>query len=186
MAAVLSAGPAGWGPAGFYYNQFGHSGAEQAFAIDFTRYRQFAPLVGATGGTPVLCVSAGVVSMIRRDLASGDPTLDNRVEVNHVVSSSDWSRETLSLAAPTRLRVKNLHLAGPNRIPVSVGMSVPRGTTLGFMDDTGFSAFDHLHFSVHDRDLGFQSVRINPLDGQRLDDGDNYRVVGSTNIPGRG
>ncbi|WP_426565084.1 hypothetical protein ACPPVT_02320 [Angustibacter sp. McL0619] len=180
LALGLSNGPAGWGPAGFYYNQFGHTGSEQAFAIDFTRYQQHVPLVNAAGGTPVLCVSAGVVQDLEANRPNGDPLIENRIATNHVVTSSDWTPAALT-GGDTRLRAKYLHLAGPHLIPWSLGMFVPRGIRLGLMDDTGLSAFDHLHFSVHDQNLGFQSVRINPLDGQRLDDGDNYSVVHSTN-----
>lgn len=182
-AGVMSANDCGWGPAGFYYNQFGHNGSEQAFAVDFTRYRRGIPLVDATNHVQVLSCLYGVVSMVRAQFADGDPTLDNRVEVNYVVSGSEWNSSTIGLTAPTRLRGKFLHLSGPSRIPVSVGMFARRGAPLGLMDDTGLSAFPHLHFSIHDRDMGFASVRPTPIDGQTLNDGENYKCIRSTNVP---
>jgi hypothetical protein len=59
---------------------------------------------------------------------------------------------------------------------------------LGPINDTGLSAFDHLHFSLHDRDLvaggvPYQSVRPTPMDGQPLGDGNHGSCICSTNVP---
>ena len=76
-----------------------------------------------------------------------------------------------------------LHMAGPNLIPVSVGMFVRQGARLGPMDDTGSSAYDHLHFSIHDDAMGGASVRPNPMDGQPLTNTDDGRCILSSNVP---
>ena len=87
-----------------------------------------------------------------------------------------------------RFRSRYLHLAGPFMIPVSAMMPVISGQRLGLMDDTGNSILDHLHFSIHDRNLTRpnvsygSSVRPSPLSGVRLGDGDSGTCVRSSNI----
>ncbi len=68
-------------------------------------------------------------------------------------------------------------------------MPIVAGTRLGRMDDTGNSILDHLHFSIHDRNIAAMSgapygasVRPTPMSGTRLEDGDSGTCVRSTNI----
>ncbi len=62
-------------------------------------------------------------------------------------------------------------------------MFIRQRTRLGPIDDTGNSAFDHLHFSIHDSRRGGMSVQPTPMDGQTLNDGDAERCLSSTNVP---
>lgn len=170
----------GWGPRGFYYNSGPTHDEEDAFSIDFTRYRRYVPYDNESGGTPVLAVRDGVVSRVNAGVSSGDSSMANRVEIEHTDpgNASDQNRFTS----------KYLHLEGPFRIPVSVGMSVRVGTRLGLMDDTGNSVLDHLHFSIHDRQLLYsgapegRSVRPTPMSGHTLGDSDSNKCVRSNNI----
>jgi len=41
-------------------------------------------------------------------------------------------------------------------------MFVKQGARLGRLDDTGLSVADHLHFSLHDRDLPVASDSVRP------------------------
>ena len=185
FGAIVAAGFAaanccGWGPRGFYYNSGPTHSDEDAFAIDFTRYRRFVPYDNESGGTSVLAVREGIVSKVWAGRASGDSSLDNRVEVEHFDPDN-----------PTDLKKftsKYLHLEGPFRVPVSEWMPIRLGTRLGFMDDTGNSVLDHLHFSIHDRQLPHpsapegRSVRPTPMSGVTLGDSDSNKCVESTNI----
>lgn len=170
----------GWGPRGFYYNSGPTHSDEDAFAIDFTRYRRFVPYDNESGGTSVLAVREGIVSEVRAGRPSGDPSTDNRVEVEHFDPDNPTDLD--------RFTSKYLHLEGPFRIPVSEMMPIRLGTRLGFMDDTGNSVLDHLHFSIHDRQLTFpgapegRSVRPSPMSGVTLGDSDSNKCVESTNI----
>ncbi len=138
------------------------------------------PYDNESGGTPVLAVHEGIVSFVRAGKASGDSSTDNRVEIEHAdpANATDLSRFTS----------KYLHLEGPFRVPVSQGMPVRVGTRLGFMDDTGNSILDHLHFSIHDRQLPYpgapegKSVRPSPMSGQTLGDSDSNKCIESNNI----
>ncbi len=175
-----SANCCGWGARGYYYNIGPTHDEEDAFAIDFTRYRRFVPYDNESGGTPVLAVHEGIVSFVRAGKASGDSSTDNRVEIEHAdpANATDLSRFTS----------KYLHLEGPFRVPVSQGMPVRVGTRLGFMDDTGNSILDHLHFSIHDRQLPYpgapegKSVRPSPMSGQTLGDSDSNKCIESNNV----
>lgn len=168
------------GPRGFYYNIGPTHDEEDAFAIDFTRYRRFVPYDNESCGTPVLAVREGIVSRLRAGRSSGDSSMDNRVEIEHA-----------DPGAPTdlqRFTSKYLHLEGPFRIPVSEGMPIRLGTHLGYMDDTGNSVLDHLHFSIHDRQLTFagapegRSVRPSPMSGVTLGDSGSNTCVDSDNV----
>lgn len=180
VAEGLSTGCCGWGPRGYYYNTGPTHDEEDAFAIDFTRYRRFVPYDNESGGTPVLAAHDGVVSKVRAGVASGDSSMDNRVEVHHADPANPGDT--------TRFTSKYLHLEGPWRIPVSEGMSIRTGTRLGLMDDTGNSVLDHLHFSIHDRQLTYpgapegRSVRPTPISGVTLGDSDSNKCVRSNNI----
>lgn len=174
--------PCGFGPSGLYYNQLPTHVGQDAFAIDFTRYVQGVPYQPASDGTPVLNVAYGIVMLTRGTIAHGDHSLDNRVEVGHF--AGNWLERLIeAINKNPRYTSKYLHLSGPNQIPVSVGMFLKQGSRLGLMDDTGNSAWSHLHFSIHDNQLGGKSVRPNPMDGHRLDDADDSTWITSTNVP---
>jgi Peptidase family M23/Abnormal spindle-like microcephaly-assoc'd, ASPM-SPD-2-Hydin len=180
LAFAFSDNACGFGPRGFYYNEGPtHEGAE-AFAIDFTRYRQDVPYDNESGGTPVLAVRGGVVVDLNAAQTSGDPNIANFVTIAHEDPNNPGNI--------TRFHSQYLHFAGPFMIPVFKGMSVITGQRLGLMDDTGNSALDHLHFTIHDTNIPFPnaplggSVRPNPIDGVRLGDGDSGTCVMSTNV----
>ena len=177
---LASANCCGWGPRGYYYNTGPTHDEEDAFAIDFTRYRRFVPYDNESGGTPVLAVHEGIASFVRAGISSGNSSTDNRVEIQHADPDN-----TSDL---TRFTSKYLHLEGPFRVPVSTGMSIRLGTRLGFMDDTGNSVLDHLHFSIHDRQLTYpgapegRSVRPSPMSGHTLGDSNSNKCIKSNNI----
>ena len=185
FSAIVAAGFAaanccGWGPRGFYYNALTSHTDVDAFAIDFTRYRRFVPYDFESGGTSVLAAREGIVSKVWAGKPSGTKSMDNRVEVEHSDPNNPTDAE--------RFTSKYLHLEGPFRVPVSQMMPIRLGTRLGFMDDTGNSVFDHLHFSIHDRQLTHpnapegRSVRPTPMSGVTLGDSDSNKCVESTNI----
>ena len=67
---------------------------------------------------------------------------------------------------------------------VSTGMAAYVGRRLGYMDDTGTSVIDHLHFSIHDSSAGpgiGPSVRPSPMDGYVLGDDNSGTCMRSTN-----
>lgn len=177
LAELFSTSDCGFGPRGFYYNQGSTHDAEDAFAIDFTRYRQFLPYDNESGGTPVLAARSGIVVQVHAGKPSGDSSESNTVVIDHADPANTGDEH--------RFRSRYLHLEGPNRIPVSEMMPIEAGTRLGYMDDTGNSVLDHLHFSIHDRELlhdgnPYASVRPTPMSGVRLEDGDSGRCVCST------
>jgi murein DD-endopeptidase MepM/ murein hydrolase activator NlpD len=180
IALNFSRNRCGFGPRGFYYNQWPTHEGNDAFAIDFTRYRRYVPYDNESGGTPVLAVRSGIVVDWRAGIPSGDPSFPNFVDIVHP-DPADPSK-------PTRFHTRYLHLDGPYKINVSPMMPVVVGTRLGLMDDTGTSVLNHLHFSIHDRDIPRPgaaygaSVRPTPLSGVRLEDGDDGVCVRSNNI----
>jgi hypothetical protein len=179
LALQYSRSDCGFGPRGYYYNTSPtHEGAD-AFAIDFTRYRQYVPYYPQSGGTPVLAARAGIVRTAVAGTPSGNSTASNTVEIEHA--------DPGNLTDTKRFTSRYLHLEGPWKIKVSQGMAVPAGKLLGYMDDTGNSVLDHLHFSIHDRTILYPgrpsgaSVRPTPMNGVRLDDQDSGACVCSTN-----
>ncbi|HEX2473940.1 MAG TPA: peptidoglycan DD-metalloendopeptidase family protein, partial [Lacipirellulaceae bacterium] len=180
LALYFARSPCGFGPRGFYYNQGSTHDEEDAFAIDFTRYRQYVPYDNESGGTPVLAARSGIVQSVRAGTPSGDSNASNTVEIIHADPSN--------LSDTSRFRSRYLHLEGPFKIPVSTMMPIFVGNRLGRMDDTGNSVLDHLHFSIHDRQISHPnvsyggSVRPTTLSGVRLEDGDSGTCVRSTNI----
>jgi hypothetical protein len=174
LAVGFSLSDCGFGLRGFYYNQGPtHSGSD-AFAIDFTAYRRGIPFDNIAGGVSTLAAADGIVRMTDADAASGDSSDPNEVQIDH---------DDPATATP-RFVSRYLHMAGPGLVPVSAGMAVPRGSRLGFMDDTGTSVLDHLHFSIHDTSAGSgigPSVRPSPMDGRSLGDGDSGTCIRSTN-----
>ena len=179
LAGADSSDDCGFGPRGYYYN-FGstHTG-DEAFAIDFTRYRKWVPYDNESGGTPVLAARAGTVSFVRWGTTSGDDSAPNTVHIDHgdPANPSDEHRFTS----------RYLHMEGPFKILVSNHMPVFAGNRLGLMDDTGNSLMDHLHFSIHDRQIPHPqstmgaSVRPTPMSGMELDDDDGGTCIRSTN-----
>jgi tetratricopeptide (TPR) repeat protein len=178
----------GFGPGVLYYNMGPThltSVASSAFAIDFVRYLQFAPYANVSGATPVLSIAPGIVTV--RDAGfvtgDGDPNHPNTVHIRHVTMGAIIiGGRLITVAINTPFVSRYLHMTGPNMIPVSVGMFVRQGARLGMIDDTGSSAFDHLHFSIHDDAVGGASVRPNPMDGQPLTNSDDGRCILSSNV----
>ena len=181
LALGYASNPCGFGPRGYYYNQGPTHDGDDAFAIDFTRYRPFVPYDNESGGTPVLAARGGIVSHVVEAFPSGYSDDANLVHIEHPDPGNS--------AEPRRFTTRYLHLEGPWAVPVSQGMPVVAGTRLGRMDDTGNSVLDHLHFSIHDRHIPASSgvpyggsVRPTPLSGRRLEDDDSGACVLSTNI----
>lgn len=174
MTMGFAARGCGFGPGGFYYGQGATHKGMHHYAIDFTRYRRGVPYALQVKGTPTLATSQGMVTTARGHVASGSSSTDNRVVVRHDRwgSSEFFNR---------RYESRYLHLDGPNKLSVSVGQFVERGSRLGLMDDTGYSAFSHLHFSLHDLDNGNASVRPSPMSGVTLGNGDAGTCVLSDN-----
>jgi tetratricopeptide (TPR) repeat protein len=164
----------GFGVRGFYYNQGSTHSGQNAFAIDFTRHRRYVPFLEESEGTPVLAARAGIVGQVEAGELSGSWSQANEVEI--------WHADPAKPMDAHRFVSRYLHLEGPFKVPVYPGMHVVAGNRLGTMDDTGNSVLDHLHFSIHDRDTGFASIRPTPLSGVTLGDGDSGKCVLSTNI----
>jgi hypothetical protein len=181
--------PCGFGPGGLYYGQPTTHVGRDTFAIDFSRFLQGVPLLLDAFGKPVLAVADGVVTFVRSSIATGDPTIDNQVVIGHMTEAEVLLAFLIEALTGKKVQAKYsseyLHLDGPGLVPVSVGMFVKQGARLGRLDDTGLSVADHLHFSLHDRDLpvASDSVRPTPMDGQTLNDWDDGRCMFSTNVP---
>jgi hypothetical protein len=179
IALGLSGGDCGFGPRGFYYNSGPTHSGDEAFAIDFTRYRRWVPYDNVSGGTPVLATRDGIVRFVEAGIPSGHSSAANEVEISHT--------DPANPADLTRFTSRYLHMEGPFKILVSAMMPVFTGNRLGLMDDTGDSVLDHLHFCLHDRQIPFSgvdiggSVRPTPLSGVTLEDGDDSTCVRSTN-----
>lgn len=174
LALAYSLSDCGYGLRGFYYNQGPTHSGNDAFAIDFTAYRRGVPLLNMAGGTSVLAAASGVVRFTRDNIASGDSSGPNEVQIDH---------DDPATGNP-RFVSRYLHMAGPGLIPVSAGMFAPTGARLGRMNDTGTSVLDHLHFSIHDSAAGpgiGPSVRPSPMEGQTLGDGASGTCIRSTN-----
>jgi len=191
LEALSLSSPCGLGPGGLYYGQPPtHVGSvNDFFAIDFSRFVRGIPFLLDAGGKSVLAVAEGIVNVALSNHATGDPTEANWVEIGHMTAQELLLRFLIELLTGQRVLPKYssqyLHLDGPGKIPVSVGMFVRQGARLGLVDDTGTSVADHLHFSLHDRDLpsSADSVRPTPMDGQTLNDADDGRCMFSTNVP---
>ena len=184
LALYFASSRCGFGPRGFYYNQWPTHDEDEAFAIDFSRYRQYVPYDNESGGTPVLAVRAGIVNSVRAGTPSGDSSASNTVEIEHADPGNPSDQ--------IRFRSRYLHMEGPFKITVSPMMPIFLGNRIGLMDDTGNSIMDHLHFSIHDRAIPHPnasygaSVRPTPMSGVTLEDGDSGTCVRSTNVEYRG
>ncbi len=190
LTASLAARRCGYGPRGFYYNAITsatHQG-QNAFAIDFTKYERFVPYLNRSGGTPVLAVQMGVVTAMQDQWrSSAGASWLNFAQIHHVRATPPGAPFFLTWE---QYWSRYLHLAGAFMMPVSVGMLVRQGSRLGFMNDTGNSFFDHLHFSIHDDTLASPtgmafgpSVRATPFEGRDLLDGNDASCVRSSNNP---
>jgi murein DD-endopeptidase MepM/ murein hydrolase activator NlpD len=179
LAYAFSRNDCGFGPRGFYYNSvFSHNGND-AFAIDFTRYKYGRPFTNISEGTPVLAAARGWVWDVEASIPSGDDSgTPNEVDIMHV----DPATQT------DRFVARYLHLAGPWQVLVNKFAPVEVGNRLGVMDDTGVSRLHHLHFSIHDQQLPHPmnkfgpSIRPSPMDGRTLGDGDSGACIRSTNV----
>lgn len=180
---ALAARDCGFGPGVLYHDMNPtHMSEQDRFAVDFVRYQQFVPYHNIAGQTPVLAAAAGMVSMADYSVISGvGGNADNRVELIHHVVASVGRGPSVLLSG--RWKSKYLHLQGTSLPPVSPLMYVRQGARLGIMDDTGNSAFDHLHFSMHDFTNGDRAAKATSIDGQRLDTDDDARCILSSNTP---
>jgi tetratricopeptide (TPR) repeat protein len=196
---VLAASPCGFGIGGWFYGQWGHSG-KRHFAVDFQRWQQGLPYALNAGGCKVLNIADGLVWEVDSQWANGDPDSShcNLVRVLHATYSSDQTVAALLMAILAalfgdrdamdrvltvfRYKSEYAHLEGPDRIPVHKGQWAPQGKVLGTIDDTGNSAFDHLHFCLYDRHEQDHSVMPSPMDGQGLFPSDDGKCLGSTNV----
>ena len=181
LAGSFALSRCGYGTRGFYYNDSDTHRDEDAFAIDFTRYRRGVPFDNESGGTPVLAIAPGIIRTAQGGQNSGSSSASNTVEIFHADPGTGNAQRYLS---------RYLHLQGPN-LPVSALMPVITGQRLGRMNDTGNSVLDHLHFSIHDQTVPTDnssrgaSVRPSPMDGRTLGDGDSGKCIRSSNVERR-
>jgi tetratricopeptide (TPR) repeat protein len=181
----------GYGAYGAYYGGpiETHQGVNY-FAVDFTGYwRPFA----FASKIPVTTALAAHDGLVRRAVYThpyADKSGANLVELDHLwppelehyLATGELPRG--KIVAGGAFRTRYVHL-GPG-LYVSENMFIPQGTALGFMDDTGRSAFPHLHFSLHARDYVFAdtpyySVPLRNFDGRNLDGANDGDCVCSTN-----
>jgi murein DD-endopeptidase MepM/ murein hydrolase activator NlpD len=177
QAYAYSLSHCGFGLRGFYYNAGPTHTGDDAFAIDFSSYRRGVPFLNASGGTPVLSPADGIVRWAKAYYPSGSDWNGgtNEVQIDHDDPFTGASR---------RFVTRYLHLAGPDMVLVSTGMVAYVGRRLGYMDDTGTSVINHLHFSIHDSSAGpgiGPSVRPSPMDGYVLGEGNSGACIRSTN-----
>jgi tetratricopeptide (TPR) repeat protein len=178
--AAMALRPCGFGLRGFYYNAIAsHTGAD-AFAIDFSDYDTF---IAASEFWPVLAAVDGRVVFSLHTIPNDSHAAPNLVEI----ISTD--------ASGNRFASRYLHLAQEARNPfLLAGTFVRQGTPLGRMQNTGNSAFPHLHFSIHNQmrphpsgsllasgEISGASVRPTPMDGFTLGDGNEGSCVLSSN-----
>jgi hypothetical protein len=180
IAFGLSLRDCGFGVRGFYYNDSSTHDEDEAFAIDFTRYRRFVPYDNISGGTPVLTPRSGIVSFVSDGTPTGSSTDSNTVEIQHGDPNDPANID--------RYTSRYLHMEGPGQIIPSMMMPIYTGNRIGLMDDTGNSLIDHLHFSIHDRQINYPgsplggSVRPTPMNGEALEDDDSGKCICSTNV----
>jgi hypothetical protein len=170
----------GYGAYGAYYGGpiSTHQGVN-FFAVDFTGYWR-----------PFLFASKIPATRLDGSHPYADKSGPNFVELDHL-----WPDELEHYLATGQLpagkivsggafRTRYFHL-GPG-LYVSAEMFIPQGTALGMMDDTGKSAFPHLHFSLQFRDYIFgntpyYSVPLRNFDGRNLDAANDGDCVCSSN-----
>jgi murein DD-endopeptidase MepM/ murein hydrolase activator NlpD len=105
----------------------------------------------------------------------------NRIELQWL-SGEDWVVYITTGKLSGKYKTRYLHLE--ETLYVSRYQTVKQGATMAYMDNSGYSAFPHLHFSLHDRDQLFgsqpyASIAIPHFDGRTFGDGD---CVCSTNV----
>lgn len=154
------------GPAGFYYKTGPtHSDFEDKHAIDFTQYRKSDKIYkfseNSAFGTPVLATNYGQVKHVYFGTRNGNKGTANKVILDHMNGQLPGS------GVYTDFRSRYLHLNNSIVSGVSPGNFVNQGDKLSEMDDTGNSAFHHLHFNVR-KVYNDESVQPTPMDGQSL------------------
>ncbi|MCD4653329.1 hypothetical protein K8T06_05285 [bacterium] len=201
IALAKSFSPCGYGLMGFYYGQWGHKGSEY-FAVDFIRFKRGVPFHSNTKGCKVLAVAEGLVSRVTSKFPDGSSgNYDaNLVYIKHwdlkegegtvvllaaLISELCGNKGAIQTARDmVRYKSTYLHMQGgssnPKRPKVKLGQYVPQGKLLGYMDDTGISALDHLHFSFYDLNTG-KSIMLDDLDGQTLLPHEDGKCLYSTN-----
>jgi len=204
--ALFPKSDCGFGFGGLYYGQPTTHVGTSFFAVDFaTSHPVQAALVPLepltlglllvesqnTFGQPCLAVADGIVSVVQSATPTGGTTVENVVSIAHITGKEQGAvviayfialLTGVMPALKLRYSAQYLHLDGPARIPVSIGMYVKQGKRLGLMDDTGNSAGHHLHFALWDNAVG-STVRPTPMDGQSLWEWDDGRCMHSTNVP---
>ena len=198
----------GFGYGGLYFGQPTTHVGGSFFAVDFASFGRsginlaalmpfdpawIAILMLQTNQTylhPCLAVADGIVASVFSATPTGGTVTANHVGVDHVSSKEQGAVAVAFFIAlltgampPLKLRysAEYIHLDGPGKISVSVGMFVKQGKRLGLMDDTGTSVGHHLHFALFDNVIKF-SVRPTPMDGQSLWEWDDGRCMHSTNV----
>ncbi len=120
----------------------------------------------------VLACHGGVVQAQTSNVTSGTGPIGNSVEQTLV---GDWDEHLRG----ARYTAVYEHLAGPSQLLSSVGSWYDQGSVFGFVNNTGNSAWDHLHFEIHDvtlpsdaaggNDARGRTTRLTPMDNQSLD-----------------
>jgi hypothetical protein len=188
----------GFGAYGYYYGQGDHTN-QNHYAIDFSGYVRFGPYWSKIPFLPAVAAHSGVVTATYGDTPYGIKTRNNLVELDFLTpeqiqfflaAPGSTPDEKLHNGLPSgpggqggETRTRYLHLS-PG-LYVSRAMFIPQGTALALMDDTGYSAMPHLHFSMHVRDYilnGVPYYSVPPIfDGQLLDDSNDGTCICSTN-----
>lgn len=188
----------GYGAYGYYYGQGDHQNQDH-YAIDYTAYFRLGAYITRIPSLPALAAHDGVVTDLYGNTPYGVKTAANFVNLDHLTpqqvqfflnapgSSPDEKLQNGLPSGPGgpggETRTRYFHLS-PG-LYVSKAMLIPQGTPLGYMDDTGHSAFPHLHFSIHQRDLILDGVPYYSIpqsfDGQYLNDNSDANCVCSTN-----
>jgi hypothetical protein len=192
--ATKTLSPCGWGIMGFWYGQGTHNRrVGHYWALDFTNFTPGFPYAYTAGDYDVLAIADGVVDLVVRGYGTGHPSRANKVVIGHSRRSRNVTTEEAmrcmaakilgafpkmaSLQALMSCLDKKVvgysseywHLKGPwpkgTAVKVSLKQWAPQGKRLGYIDDTGNSAFDHLHFVVIDSG---KSVPPSPMDGQDI------------------
>jgi len=194
----------GWSPAsGAYYNQLGHAydppNSYDQFAIDFSRWSgNGIAAENLSKGTPILACGNGVVLGLEDRYPSGSDR-QNIVELGLAETFAEaqlhrtYNPRTDPPYARGIYRASHVHLEGPLLSPVSRLQWVEQGFVLGFMDDSGNSFHDHLHFHIQDRRLlaegsgsgagNGRTVRPYWMEGETLFDDEGGKCIVSTNTP---
>ncbi len=153
----------GLGAGGAYSQELWHVGDFDAYAIDFVSYERGSLIIddGFNGmnrskGVHILASSEGCTIDFRDSIPEG--TDDGR-------GSNLVTQECFLHGQPTPYSLRYLHLDGPGKVFTNFFQFVRQGQILGYVDDTGESRWDHIHFEVHDRRVnGDWDADYGPLD----------------------